>query len=132
MNIIRFLKPFVFTLECVKLVVIVIVMTVQGDASGLFVKIILAAPGVLFPLMALFVWLDAERYKEYLPLFSAGKYIGIFLLLVWLIVFRQVTIIGKIFGSDIYAETLLLCGDLLSLGAVTLIRNIKNPEMEEN
>jgi len=131
MNITRFLKPVVFVLECIKLMVIALIIILQGDSPGLFTKILLAAPGALFPLMALFIWLDTDRYKEYLPLFSAGKCIGIFLLLVWFIIFRQVTMIGKIFGSAIYAEVLVLCGDLLSLGAVLQIRNAIKNEMEE-
>jgi len=99
---------------------------------GLLTKIILAAPWTLFPLMALFIWLDTDHYKAYLPLFSAGKCIGIFLMLVWFIVSRQVTMMGKLFGVAIYAELILLFGDLLSLGAVLLInRDIKKPEMEE-
>jgi hypothetical protein len=122
----------VFALECVKLIIIALIIIIQGHEPGLFIKIILAAPGALFPLMALFICLDTDRYKEYLPLFSAGKCIGIFLLLVWFIVSRQVTMIGGKFGFAVYAELLLLCGDLLSLGAVLLIsRDVKNPEMEE-
>ena len=132
MNIVRYLKPFVFALECIKLMVIAFII-IQGDAPGLFIKILLAAPEALFPLMALFVWLDTERYKEYPPLFLAGKIIGIFLLLGWFIIFRQVTMIGSIFGLAVYAEGILLFGDLLSVGAVFLIsRDIKSPEMEEN
>lgn len=132
MNITSPLKPVVFALECIKLIVIALIIVIQGNVPGLFTKIILAAPGALFPLMALFIWLDTERYKEYMPLFSAGKFIGIFLLLGWFIIFRQVTMIGSIFGSAVYAEAVLLCGDLLSLGAVFLIsRDIKNPDMEE-
>ena len=132
MNIIRFLKPLVFVLECIKLMVIALVIIIQGNVPGLFTKILLAAPGALFPLMALFVWLDTARYKEYPPLFLAGKCIGIFLLLIWFIVFSQVTIIGRIFGFAVYAEGLILCGDLISLGAVFLIsKDINNPEVEE-
>jgi hypothetical protein len=115
-----------------KLMVIAAILILQGNGPEMFTKIILAAPGALFPLMALFVWLDTGRYREYLPLFSAGKCIGVFLLLGWLIVFRQVTMIGKFLNIAIYAESILLCGDLLSLGAVLLInKDIKNPEMEE-
>jgi len=122
----------VFLFECIKLMVISTILIIQGDVSGLLIKIILAAPGALFPIMALFVWLDTDRYKEYLPLFLAGKCISIFLLLSWFIVFRQVTMIGNIFGSAIYAELILLGGDLLSLGAVLLInKNVKKPNMEE-
>jgi hypothetical protein len=132
MNIVRFLKPFVFTLECIKLMIITLIIIIQGDAPGLFIKILLAAPGALFPLMALFIWLDTERYKEYPPLFLAGKCIGISLLLGWFIFFSQVTMVGSIFGFAVYAEGILLCGDLLSMGIVLLIsRNIKNPETEE-
>ena len=119
-------------LECIKLMVIALVIIIQGNVPGLFTKILLAAPGALFPLMALFVWLDTARYKEYPPLFLAGKCIGIFLLLIWFIVFSQVTIIGRIFGFAVYAEGLILCGDLISLGAVFLIsKDINNPEVEE-
>ncbi|MCL1958530.1 MAG: hypothetical protein FWF68_02900 [Spirochaetes bacterium] len=137
MNITRFLKPIVFTLECIKLLIIALIIIIQGNVPGLFIKILLAAPGALFPLMALFIWLDTNRYKEYIPLFSAGKCIGIFLLLGWFILFRQVTMIGSIFGLAIYAEGILLFGDLLSLGAVFLINReisieIKNHEMEES
>jgi len=133
MNIVRFLKPAVFLFECIKLMVISAILIIQGDESGLLIKIILAAPGALFPLMALFIWLDTGRYREYLPLFSAGKCISLFLLLGWFIVSRQVTMVGKAFNFAIYAEVILLCGDLLSLGAVLLInRNVKKLIMEEN
>jgi hypothetical protein len=112
--------------------VISAILIIQGDVPGLLIKIILAAPTALFPLMALFIWLDTARYKEYLPLFSAGKCIGIFLLLGWFIIFRQATMIGKILDIAIYAELILLFGDLLSLSAVLLIsKNVKNPNMEE-
>jgi hypothetical protein len=112
--------------------IIAIIFIIHGDVHELFSKILFAASGALFPLMALFIWLDTGRYKEYLPLFMAGKCIGIFLLLGWFIIFRQATMIGSIFGSAIYAEALLLCGDFVSLGAVFLInKDIKNSDMEE-
>jgi hypothetical protein len=131
-NIVRFLKPIVFVFECIKLVVIITILIIQGNLPGLFIKILLTAPEALFPLMALFIWLDTDRYKEYIPLFLAGKCIGIFLLLDWFIFSGQVTMIGKMFGSAVYAEMILLCGDLLSLGAVFFIsKDIKNPEVEE-
>jgi len=132
MNIVRFIKPAVFLFECIKLMVISAILIIQGDVSELLIKIILVAPGALFPLMALFIWLDTDRYKEYLPLYSAGKCIGIFLLLGWFIASRQVTMIGKILKAPIYAEAILLCGDSLSLGAVLLIsRNVKKLNMME-
>jgi hypothetical protein len=119
----------VFLYEAVKLMVIAVILIMQGNIPGLLTNILLSAPGALFPLMALFIWIDADRYKAYLPLFSAGKCISISLLTGWLIAVQQVTMIGKLFSVSVYAELVLLCGDLLTLGAVLLI--IKEPEMEE-
>jgi hypothetical protein len=133
MNITRFLKPVVFIYESIKLIVIAVILTIQGEAPGSLTNIILAAPGALFPLMALFIWLDIDRYKAYLSLFSAGKCISLFLLTGWLITYQQATMIGKLFSVPVYAELALLCGDLLTLGAVLLIiKDIKKPDMEEN
>jgi len=132
MNIVRFLKPAVFLFECIKLMVISTILMMQGNEPGLLIKLILAAPGALFPLMALFIWLDTDRYREYLPLFSAGKCIGLFLLLGWLIASRKATMIGVLIGLPVYAEVILLCGDLLSLGAVLLInKSVEKLNMEE-
>ena len=132
MNIVRFLKPAVFLFECIKLMVISTILMMQGNEPGLLIKLILAAPGALFPLMALFIWLDTDRYREYLPLFLAGKCIGLFLLMGWLIACRQATMIGKLIGLPVYAEVILLCGDLLSLGAVLLInKSVEKLNMEE-
>ena len=91
-----------------------------------------AAPGVLFPLMALFIWLDSGRYRAYLPLFAAGKCIGISTLLGWSIVSGQVTIIGRVFGAAVLAELAFVSGDLLALAAVLLIYkdNRKNTEIK--
>jgi len=48
---------------------------------------------VLFPLMALFIWLDSVRYKAYIPLFIAGKCVGIFSIFSLLIIARRITFI---------------------------------------
>jgi len=132
MNVVRFLKPAVFLFECIKIMVISTILILQGDTSGLLIKIVLAAPSALFPIMALFIWLDTDRYREYLPLFIAGKCIGIFLLLGWLIISRYFIMTGNMFASTIYAENILMGGDLLSLAAVLVIYiNVKKPKMEE-
>jgi hypothetical protein len=114
--------------------IIVVILFIHGDISGQLTIILLAAPGALFPIMALFIWFDTDRYKAYLPLFSAGKSICIFLLMGWLIASQQVTMIGKLFSVSVYAEIVILCGDLLTLGAALLIlKDISkpDPDMEE-
>ena len=108
---------------------VLILRSNETDVSGYFVY---AAPGVLFPLMALFIWLDSGRYRAYLPLFAAGKCIGISTLLGWSIVSGQVTIIGRVFGAAVLAELAFVSGDLLALAAVLLIYkdNRKNTEIK--
>ncbi|MCL2266512.1 MAG: hypothetical protein FWC17_01945 [Treponema sp.] len=86
------------------------------EGGGFSVKVIFTAPGVLYILMALFILIDSKRYSVYLPLFIAGKFTGIFMLLGWSIITRQVTMI----------ESFVLSVDFFSLAAVLMIRrNLK-------
>ena len=97
------------------------------DPAG-FPRLIYTAPAVLFPLMALFIWLDTSRYRVYLPLFAAGKCIGFFLLLCWSII-AGFTV--SIEASGIFiAELILLIGDLLALTAVLFIIKNDNNKLE--
>ena len=73
-------------------------------------------------LMALFIWLDAVRYRVYIPLYIAGKCIGIFILMTgWFIFSIQVTII----------ESFILSGDLFALAAILLILKDIDKESEK-
>ena len=89
------------------------------DPSG-FPRLVFAVSGALFPIMALFIWLDISRYRAYLPLFAAGKCIGLFSLLVWSFVSRNITMTEGVPGIVI-AERALLSGDLFAMAAVLLI-----------
>ena len=91
---------------------------------------IFISPAALFPLMALFIWLDTGRYRAYLPLFTAGKCIGIFIVLGWSIISQQVTMITKIYDAAIFAELILLSGDFFALAAALLI--IKDVQRSAN
>jgi hypothetical protein len=120
MGIIRLVKPALFLYECLRILVLGAVLILRSNEAG-GAQLAYAAPGVLFPLMALFIWLNPDRYRAYLPLFAAGKCIGISALLGWSIVSAQVTMIGRVFGAAVFAELLFVCGDLLALAAVFLI-----------
>jgi len=93
--------------------------------------VLFAAPSALFPLMALFIWLDIDRYKVFVPLYLAGKSIGIFLELGWSIISRQGTMIGSLNFTSIVAQ-LILSGDLFALAAAIMIyKCLQKPDMEE-
>jgi len=140
MRIIWLLKFGVFLYELIKIAIITTFLVIQGNDQGFFIKLVMIAPLALFPIMALFILLNASRYKAYLPLFAAGKCISLFLLLGWFIVSRQVTMIGSFLSTDIYVEMILLSGDFFTLAAVLLIfRYLKKSaeiqtkaEVEEN
>jgi len=124
MSMIKILKPGLFLYECIKIMIIFTVLIIQKNDPGLQTKIVLAAPGALFPIMALFIWLDTNRYRAYMPLFTAGKCISLFLMLGWLITSRQVIMVGSLYQIAVHTEAALFGGDLLALAAVLLM--IKN------
>jgi hypothetical protein len=93
--------------------------TLPGDSAIPWLAF--ASPGALFPLMALFLWIDFRRYQAYIPLYIAGKCIGILTLLVFSITSRGFTMIKEFYGSSVFAELIFLSGDLLALAGILLI-----------
>jgi hypothetical protein len=129
MGLIWLLKGALFVYECIRLVIVATYVIFQGGGSG-FPIMVFAAPVVLFPLMALFILLDINRYKNYLPLFAAGKCVLIFALLGWSIISTQVTMIGRFPGASTI-ELMLLSGDFFAMAAVVLlIKSVKKAEAE--
>jgi hypothetical protein len=79
-----------------------------------------AASAVLFPLMALFIWLDNTRYRVYMPLFTAGKCVGVFSVLGWSIIAKQVKIKAVLSGATAI-ESILLYSYLFSVIVILVI-----------
>ena len=136
---IQVVKPAVFLYECIRILFLTALTVSQFNelAAGTpanLPALLYAAPGALFPLMALFIWLDTVRYRTYLPLFIAGKCIIIFTLAVWL------TITPEFTGWSIFirmplivrssAINLLLLMDIMALSAVILIFRYNNQKEE--
>ena len=125
MGTMRLLKLGLFIYELIRIMVLAAYVFMQPfDPVGL-PRLLYAGSGVLFPLMAMFIWLDVSRYKAYLPLFMAGKCISIFILAAWLVISRRLSIPVSSPGISI-SESLILCGDLLALTAVLLIIKDEN------
>ena len=121
MKLIQLVKPGLFLYECLRIPLLAAVLILRSERNDILISLVYAAPSALFPLMALFIWLDSERYRAYLPLFAAGKCIGISTILGWSIVSAQVTMIGVFMTVVVFAEFVILCGDLLAMAAVYLI-----------
>jgi hypothetical protein len=65
---------------------LIILFTGPGDntLAGAFPYIVYAAPNCLFPLMALFIFLEPREYRAFLPLYMAGKAVGVMALIGWM------------------------------------------------
>jgi len=127
MRIVSIIKPALFLYECFRIIIFTLLMVYMMQEMKAIPYLVLAAPAIMFPLMTLFLWIDASRYRVYLPLFTAGKCAGIFFMLVWLIVAVKgnilVTIIGTASGENftVIASLFGAIGDLFALAAVLLI-----------
>ena len=125
MGIVQLLKPGLFFYECIRAFILTFRLTQPDHPAGL-PGLIYAAPGVLFPLMAFFIWIDTSRYRVYLPLYTAGKCVGIFVLSVWLIVTYNRFI-------PVTTELLYLSGDLFAIAIIIFImKDENNINAEEN
>jgi len=113
MKIISIAKGGLFIIECIRIIALAFILIIRANESEFSTIVIFAAPAVLFPLMALFIWLDTNRYRAFTPLFTAGKCISVFMLLGWFIITGQVTMF----------ESLILSGDLFALALILLINN---------
>jgi len=132
MGFTRILKIGLFAYECVRIMLLALILIINNTENGLLTRMIFSAPSVLFPLMALFILLNTERYKVYLPLFIAGKCISVFMEALWSIISIQVTIGKGLDRSSVFAQ-FILSGDLFALAAAILIfKYIFKPDMEEN
>ena len=96
-------------IECFRIMILAITLMIFGNRGGLQAEIVFVAPSVLFLLIALFIFLDSERYKSYINLFIAGKCVSIFIILGWLILTSQVTIIeSSVLSSDLFSMALII------------------------
>jgi hypothetical protein len=80
MDVYRALRGILFFYELFRLLVLVVLFAVfspLADAvkGAFFPYLVYVAPNALFPLMALFIWLRQKDYRNYLPLYMAGKII---------------------------------------------------------
>jgi hypothetical protein len=121
MLLIRILKPALFVYECIRIVALTFILIYLFYGTSSVTWFAFTAPGALFPIMALFLWIDTANFKAYIPLYIAGKCIGLFSLALWSVMSKQNMIIGWNYLFYIPPETAILFGDLLALAAIFII-----------
>jgi hypothetical protein len=123
MEVYRPLRAGLCIYECVRLLSLLgafALLRPDGEAAA-FPWSACVASNALFPLMALFLWLDSSRYSVYEPLYTAGKCVCFVSVMSWCIFSRQIIITtllsGGLFIPMIMGITGMLFGDLLSVAA---------------
>jgi len=106
---------------------IAILLLLKTKDSSIYMMVIFAVQGALFPIMALFLCVNAVRYREYIPLFIAGKVIGVFAILSWLLFSRQGTMIG-----GFLPDVILGSFDLFAIAAILVIKDDVNNSSIDN
>ncbi|MCL2319010.1 MAG: hypothetical protein FWC45_02915 [Treponema sp.] len=87
MDVLRPLRGALFFYEVFRLLLLVVFLFMAplgvSESGTFFPYLVYLSANALFPLMALFVWLRIEEYKNYLPLYLAGKIIGVVSFYAW-------------------------------------------------
>jgi len=78
MDVHRPLAAGLFFYECLRLLVLVFFLlfeSMQSAISGSYT--VYMSSNALFPLMALFIWLRPDEYRNYITLYMAGKIVSL-------------------------------------------------------
>jgi hypothetical protein len=138
MNIYRPLREGLFLYEILRIVIVVNLMIIflsRLEEENLFPYLIYTVPNALFPLMALFVWINIEKYRPYISLYTAGKIIAVVSFLAWFIlcfgILRNFIPSGRTDQILLGGAFLLSAGDMLSIaGECALIFRLKRFDTE--
>jgi hypothetical protein len=81
-------RLFLFIYDMFRLVLVVgllqaFVRSREETGAEIFPYLVYAAPNALFPMMALFLWVNLETYRAYLPLYMGGKAVTLAALAGW-------------------------------------------------
>jgi len=140
MDILRPLRATLFFYEIFRLLLLVCFLFVaapEGEvlmgssgSGAFFPYLVYLSANALFPLMALFLWLRLEEYRNYLPLYAAGKIIGVVSFYAWEFLSSR-----GFPGAENLARSMVLLGgsvfislaDILTVwGALTLKKKVSN------
>ena len=130
MDVYRPLRATLFFYEVFRvllLVVFLFIASLEGFASGAFFPyLVFLSANALFPLMALFVWLRPQEYRNYLTLYMAGKFIAMASFFAW-----ELFTTREFPGMENIAKGMILLGgsvfisvaDIFSIGGAWTLNN---------
>jgi hypothetical protein len=141
MNVFKPLRAVFFVYETLRLLILATFFAffspLEGAVKGeVFPFLVYVTPNALFPLMTLFMWLKPADYRNYLPLYMAGKVITAAAFYGWGIFALRSSALEHL-GMANWVETLVLFGgsfvlnlfDVFSvLGSWVLFKKINRTE----
>ena len=130
MNIYGPLRAGLFFYEIFRLLFLVIflfIIPAESTGDGAFFPcLVYLSANALFPLMALFVWLRPEEYRNYIALYIAGKVITAVSFFAWEIFsYREFPGSGNVLNGLILlgGSALINLADILSVGGAWILKN---------
>ena len=125
----RGLAVALFIYEIIRLLLLVVFLFLlpqEYSGRAFFPNFVYLSANALFPLMTLFVWLNTAEYRNYIPLYMAGKIITVVSFFAW-----QFLSPREFPGMDSIMVTIILWGgsifinltDTLSVGGAWLLKN---------
>ncbi|MCL2243582.1 MAG: hypothetical protein FWC03_03840 [Treponema sp.] len=124
MVIIRLLRPGLLLYEVIRVLILAIYSLIEPvDYTG-FPRFVFIVSGAVFPIMALFIWIDIDRYKAYIPLFIAGKCVNLLPLLI--LCFSMNLKLAEGISQPGAELNILLLGDLFAMAGILLIKKYKD------
>ncbi|MDR1057947.1 MAG: hypothetical protein LBL43_00210 [Treponema sp.] len=124
MEIYRPLRGALFVYELLRLAALIGLFTIlapQEGAGGASPYLVYMTANGLYPLMALFLWRDMNHYRHYLPLYGAGKALGVFCFYIWGFFMLKSIFEAAGEGSPTFMLPVRRFMDLLRLGGSFLI-----------
>jgi len=128
MGVLRPLRAALFFYECLRVLLLLVFMFIaapESTDSAFFPYFVYLSANALFPLMALFVWLNPEEHRNYLALYMAGKIISVVSFYVWGI-FDSLEISGLDMARSIIllgGSTFINLADILSVWGAWALKN---------
>jgi len=123
MKVVSIVKGGLFTYESVRVIFLMFCLAYVVPVTNTVSWLAFAVPAALFPLMAIFICIDINRYSAYIPLYITGKCIGIFSLILFSVIIGRSAEIDKESGITLFIGLLFLAGDLLALAGILYTSN---------
>jgi hypothetical protein len=144
MDVCKPLRVILFSYELFRLLVLAVLFAFFPPSEnvvtgGVFPYLVYVTPNALFPLMTFFMCLRPSEYRNYLPLYMAGKAVAAAAFYVWGVFILQAPLILEYLRTANVAETLALFGgsfvlnvcDILSIFGIWILIK-KTNSMEES